>query len=511
MKEISVPKKLEVIQLFFSGYTYDEIVLKLGIAKGSVVNIIEAFRSGELQIAPNEYIDALRELVVDIRKQHTSVKKLQMYSKIDHKVVEMGVEIDEVDDWLDIAHDIATEPAAMKPFVSAALEMSQMEMETGLDCANLVAEYKNTSQALNNLKAEMANTIELKKKADAGLDATIQAMKAAQADLDDYMAQKQVSWDKVNTVLAILEGESSLNRLSKKEKGEISKRIAETGSLISYNKGLSEENTQLEEHILLLQEDKHNLDLANTGLHMHNDQLASQVYAMMEEEKVLGAQMKEIKWQLKGLKTAKAGHALDIYTAWLMLEFLKDPSKVDNEDFDWLVETLNGVRLARLGKEPKQAVDAMGNIICQCHVPAPYTELKDYNVAMDEVRQRLAEYLVLLVKDKFVPKFEYETNKKIHEIIEMNKQLVSIMFGQPDKPDQLELSEHETATEEIDPDEKPDKPVNANTVIPKESAVTGVFLDYSPEAIKAKMEMEKKFRTKIGPRIDFSIPWENGQ
>ena len=89
MKEININKKLKVIKLFLSGYTFDEIALELGIAKGSVANIIDAFRDGQLQIVPNGYIDALRELAVDIRKQHTSVKKLQMCVKINQKVVEI--------------------------------------------------------------------------------------------------------------------------------------------------------------------------------------------------------------------------------------------------------------------------------------------------------------------------------------------------------------------------------------------------------------------------------------
>jgi hypothetical protein len=60
MKEIGTNKKIKVIKLFW--YTYDEIAAELGIAKGSVVNITEAFRDGELMIAPNEYMDALRKL-----------------------------------------------------------------------------------------------------------------------------------------------------------------------------------------------------------------------------------------------------------------------------------------------------------------------------------------------------------------------------------------------------------------------------------------------------------------
>jgi Fe2+ transport system protein FeoA len=131
MKEIGLNKKLKVIKMFFAGYTYDEIALELGIAKGSVVNIIDDFRNGELQIPLSEYMDALRELAVDIRKQHTTIKKLQMYVAIDKKLVEMGVGPEKVEDWLDIVQDIATKAASMKPFVSAALELSQMEMATG--------------------------------------------------------------------------------------------------------------------------------------------------------------------------------------------------------------------------------------------------------------------------------------------------------------------------------------------------------------------------------------------
>ena len=44
-----------------------EIAQELGIAKGSVVNIIDEFRNGEMEIAPNEYIDVLRELAVDLK------------------------------------------------------------------------------------------------------------------------------------------------------------------------------------------------------------------------------------------------------------------------------------------------------------------------------------------------------------------------------------------------------------------------------------------------------------
>ena len=86
MKDISLPKKIKVIKLFFAGYTYDEIVAELGISKGSVFNIIDQFSNGKLPIPMNYYIGELRKLVTDIRQQGTSVKKLKMYAAIDQKL-----------------------------------------------------------------------------------------------------------------------------------------------------------------------------------------------------------------------------------------------------------------------------------------------------------------------------------------------------------------------------------------------------------------------------------------
>jgi transposase len=508
MKDISLPKKLKVIKLFFEGYTYDEIAEELGISKGSVVNIINEFRAGELKITPNEYIDALRELAVDIRKQHTTVKKLQMHVKIDYKVAEMGVSVDQVEDWLDIVYDIATEPAAMKPFVSAALEMSQMEMETGLNSAALVAEYKNTRQALNNLKEEVANTVKLKEEAKAELDAINQAKKEAQDQLDDFMVQNQLNWDKVKTVMAILEGEFSKKRLSEDEKVKISKRIAETASLTAYNKNIKRENEELEKHVSLLKEENRNFEMANTGLKMHNDQMASQVFALTEGKKVLEKQFKETKLQVDELKIVKSQYAEDIYAGWLVLAFLHNSGMISDSDFDWFVDTINGVRVARLGKMPKKAVDKEGNLICQCQVPVPHIPLDDCQATMNGARERLAEYLVPLVGDKFIPKFEYEQAKLMSGIKKMYENLSSAL-GHPKELHQPISPEPEATSGEIEPEVKPiQAEVTGETVTAPPTALKFVPDYRSSEAIKARAEADKLFGTKVGPRISSTIyPW----
>ncbi len=509
MKEIGLNKKLKVIKLFFAGYTYDEIALELAIAKGSVVNIIDDFRNGELQIPLSEYMDALRELAVDIRKQHTTVKKLQMYVAIDKKLAEMGVGVDQVEDWLDIVYDIATEPTTMKPLVSAALELSQMEMVTGLDCSSLVAEYKNTSQALNNLEAEMADTVKLKEKAEGELEAINQTKKAASEELDDFMVQNQLNWDKVNTAIAIFEGEFSEKGLSEDEKVKISKSIAETASLTAYNKSMKKENEKLEENIPLLKKEKHNLELVDTALHKHNDLLAGHVYAMMEGKKALDKQLEETKLQLGELKIVKHQHAEDIYTGWLVLAFLQNPEAMSDYDFERFAETINGVWMARSGKKTKQVVDSEGKVLCQCPVPVLHIPLEDCGVAMDKARERLAKYLVPLVSDKFVPKFEYEQAKIMDELNKMYEQLYSAL-GHPEEPHQPISSEPEITSGEIGPEVKPIEAEVTGVAVTVPPTALKFVPDYrSPEAIKARMETDKVFAAKVGPRISNNIyPWE---
>jgi len=216
------------------------------------------------------------------------------------------------------------------------------------------------------------------------------------------------------------------------------------------------------------------------------------------------------------LRTIKEHHAEDIFTGWLILAFLEDQEKVSNYDLDRLVEMLNGIRLARLGKKPNKVVDAVGNVICECNVPMPYTPVKDYGVAMEEAKKRLAECLLIPVKDKFIPRFEYETTKLTKEIREMYKQLANVLSGHPAAPcqptDQPVPSEQKTTPEETNPDEQPDEAVNAEAAIPEQTAVPECNLYYSPEAVKARLEADKEFAAKVGPRTcNTPYPWEDDQ
>jgi transposase-like protein len=125
MREISLTSKHNVVKLFLNGLSYDEIARQVGIAKGSVVNIISEFREGHLQMPPDmtEYVDALRQVAVDLRKSSTSIAQVQSCSKLELKLREMGASSDKAEQWLDICRDIASPTISTDQFVNASLEL----------------------------------------------------------------------------------------------------------------------------------------------------------------------------------------------------------------------------------------------------------------------------------------------------------------------------------------------------------------------------------------------------
>ncbi len=158
MKDISLTKKQKVIKLFFSGLSYDEMAVEVGIAKGVCSkNIIEEFREGKLPIPPNMtgYVDELRHLVVDMKKHNTTLNQLKGYNKLHKKLGEMGVGIEQVDHWLDICQDIATEMVSNNKFVAAALHLAQLEAETGYDPESLIRDFKTKHETAKMLDAEI--------------------------------------------------------------------------------------------------------------------------------------------------------------------------------------------------------------------------------------------------------------------------------------------------------------------------------------------------------------------
>ena len=72
----------------------------LNVSKGSVINTIDDFQNGVLTVPSAAYMDALGKVAVDMRKQGVNVKQLMGNTKINKTLTQMGVEVEQILEWL---------------------------------------------------------------------------------------------------------------------------------------------------------------------------------------------------------------------------------------------------------------------------------------------------------------------------------------------------------------------------------------------------------------------------
>ncbi len=157
MKSISMHVRVNVIKLFLKGYSYDEIAKQTGIGKGTITSIINDFRNGVIPIPPGmgEYVDALRQLVVDLKKHHATVNQVLPYGKLHAKMQEMGVDEGQVDTWLDICQSITSQGASNNQFVQAAIELAEATEVSGQTYSQVLHDYDKKLDLNKKLDSEI--------------------------------------------------------------------------------------------------------------------------------------------------------------------------------------------------------------------------------------------------------------------------------------------------------------------------------------------------------------------
>ena len=103
MREISQNIREQTVKLFLQGITYDDISWKLKIAKGSVVNIINEFREGDLSLSGDmtDHVDELRHLVVDLKKHEVTVGQMRSFLRFHNRLKDLEVDDEGIEECLD--------------------------------------------------------------------------------------------------------------------------------------------------------------------------------------------------------------------------------------------------------------------------------------------------------------------------------------------------------------------------------------------------------------------------
>lgn len=444
MRELNRDIKLQVIKLFLLGWTFDEIAQRLGIAKGSVVNIINDYREGRLSIPADmtEHADALRRTAVDLRKHQTTVSQLQVYIEIHEKVTEMGVDKDDVIQWLDVSRDIASSVNSDGQFVKYALELARLRSETGLSYDEIIADYKEKNARRDDLNKEIDEKItdlneikrqheeeekrareekvSINKQRQAAQDSLDRRKNEIEAELNEYMKQNKLSWSKVNTVLAIFNREIKKAGLTESDIAQIAGDICSAGTLVTYTRRLEKEKGELLGEIEGLKGVRkgYNTDLvslkrSNDELKQRNEELNQSNYEVEGKTRELESKLESKREEFRELTIVINNCQHNIYLTELIIEFLSNPELIDYVDLERLVGTMIAIRQKRKGVTPTWKIDDFGNPVCECVVPEVYkTMVYLPKASIEGAREQLASYLFPIVKDKFITRHAHELAMK---------------------------------------------------------------------------------------------------
>ena len=437
MKQIDLNTKLRVIRLFLNGLSFDDIARQTGVSKGSVVNIIDEFRDGELPIPPDmaEYTDTLRQIAVDLKKQNTGITQTKSCLKLDGKLKEMGVSNEEVESWLDICQSIALPTVSSNEFVNAALELAQLSAASGLSYGDLLTEYnskvsklevldKEIKQEEDQLKQDRFRHKREEERAAGELDSITSSIHSAEEvfrqqvenqrlQLVQFQKQNELDWEKVNAAVALFDAKLGKDGLSKKTRDILIRRVARVGSLVNliYELEGERDRLQIKVNTLAKQEKGHTarvqeLKGASNDWCQTLSTVESDVAKLEEERKSGEAELEE-------LKQTTCKHRNNLYISNLILCFLSKTESVSDYNLQRFIGMMIAFREARSGKGPKQVTDREGNVVCQCEVPrvsVPALSKED----IDQARTYLARLIAPSVRDQFVHSYEYEDLKRKH-------------------------------------------------------------------------------------------------
>ncbi len=428
MRELNMNIKSKVIKLFFTGLPYEEISQQLGISKGSVVNIIDDFREGNLPLPPGitEYIDTLRQLAVDLKKNNTTVVHTKACLKLDVKLREMGILSEQAEQWLDICHGIASTSVSNNDFIQAGLELARLASENGLSYEESIAEYKTKLNQLKHLNSQIEkgneelNKAKLEKERATGeLDSITRAMNTAQdafrkhstelkSEQDRFLAENKLSWNKIKLVTAAIDSGLSASDLSRAHIERIRREIIDAGSLHKMMNQLKRKRNKLQDQVNELIEWAEHSSERVKEVTSYRNQLDVSILGKVEENDRLDNELETARTRLTSIEKETAEKTENLYMSKSILDFLSCSEEIDNNDLDRLTGAMIALRQNRLGVEPTSVIDRYGKVICKCLTPVITTDLKAYNINTDHVRGVFAHLLTPLVKDKFVSKFDHD-------------------------------------------------------------------------------------------------------
>ena len=133
MAELSMGKRLGVVRFYFEGLSYEEIARRAGVAKGSVVNVLNELKAGQFPQVRNleDGLETLRELAVGLKRSHLSLSQAALGLGAFRGLESLGVGPGELERVVALYRRLAPEGMDTGNFVRASLALNQLQDRTG--------------------------------------------------------------------------------------------------------------------------------------------------------------------------------------------------------------------------------------------------------------------------------------------------------------------------------------------------------------------------------------------
>ncbi len=223
MSEVTPKKEIKIVELYFGGLSYNDILRRVGVGKGSVVKVIDDLKAGrypELSGMTGE-LEAVRETAIRLKKEGMTPVRAALGLAVLEGLNSMAINPDEVPKAVALLRTLAPGESDQRKFAQAALYLWDLKQRTGKDeveLQNWVEELEDRGKKAEVLASEVEALEEQRRSLVEQKSSLDKEIKAQSERLQTLSTTARTLREQVKSARAALE---ALNESYKKREGAL--------------------------------------------------------------------------------------------------------------------------------------------------------------------------------------------------------------------------------------------------------------------------------------------------